>query len=311
MNCFYESSFIVYTSFQDVCQVPNFVFRPNSEDIFQTQSQSFPKKENNEGIHLDGLQLTYCHPYQGEFDMATWIVHLRIAEALLARIPALDASAFSAGSIAPDSGVPDEKWEHFDPPPAVTHFYAPDHFERRIPLEDLRFYRAYLSGLPPAADPAKFGLRWGYFFHLLTDNLWWIEIDQPTRARWAEQFAADPGFIWTVKEDWYGLDFVYLRGHPDSLFWRVFANLAEQTHDLDFLPAGALTAKIAYIQGYYQNPNDMQQAYIKQNYPYLSQVEVDSFVMRVAERCAAAFNLLQDGCPTLDGHTSILELLDI
>ncbi len=53
--------------------------------------------------------------------MATWIVHLRIAENLLACIPALDAAQFAIGNVAPDSGIPDEKWEKFDPPPEVTH----------------------------------------------------------------------------------------------------------------------------------------------------------------------------------------------
>ena len=48
--------------------------------------------------------------------MATWIVHLRIAEALLARRPELDAGQFAIGSVAPDSGLPDEKWENFTPP---------------------------------------------------------------------------------------------------------------------------------------------------------------------------------------------------
>ena len=54
--------------------------------------------------------------------MATWIAHLRIAENLLAEIPGLDAGSFATGSIAPDSGVPDEKWEKFTPPPEVSHF---------------------------------------------------------------------------------------------------------------------------------------------------------------------------------------------
>lgn len=54
--------------------------------------------------------------------MAIWIAHLRLAENLLARIPNLDEAQFAIGNIAPDSGVPDEKWEHFDPPKEVTHF---------------------------------------------------------------------------------------------------------------------------------------------------------------------------------------------
>jgi energy-converting hydrogenase Eha subunit F len=40
--------------------------------------------------------------------MATWIAHLRLAENLLEKIEGLDAAWFAIGSIAPDSGIPDE-----------------------------------------------------------------------------------------------------------------------------------------------------------------------------------------------------------
>jgi len=46
--------------------------------------------------------------------MASWIVHLRIAELLLGMIDGLDAPYFAIGNIAPDSGIPDENWENFN-----------------------------------------------------------------------------------------------------------------------------------------------------------------------------------------------------
>ena len=52
--------------------------------------------------------------------MATWIVHLRLAENLMQMIEGLDAPQFAIGNIAPDSGMPDEKWEKFEPPVEVT-----------------------------------------------------------------------------------------------------------------------------------------------------------------------------------------------
>jgi hypothetical protein len=45
--------------------------------------------------------------------MATWIAHLRLAENLLETIDGLEAASFALGNIAPDSGIPDEKWENF------------------------------------------------------------------------------------------------------------------------------------------------------------------------------------------------------
>ena len=41
--------------------------------------------------------------------MASWMVHLRIADKILDRIETLDESAFVLGNIAPDSGVPNEE----------------------------------------------------------------------------------------------------------------------------------------------------------------------------------------------------------
>ena len=120
--------------------------------------------------------------------MASWIVHLRTAEILLEQIPGLNAEKFAVGSIAPDSGVPDEKWENFTPPPWVTHFGQTAGADSR--LADLEFYRRYLL---PLKHPLDFGLisfRLGYFFHLITDNLWSEKIGIPTTQRFSAEFAA-------------------------------------------------------------------------------------------------------------------------
>ena len=99
--------------------------------------------------------------------MATWIVHLRIAENLLERITGLLPAPFAVGSIAPDSGIPDEKWEKFKPPSEITHFQAPEGCAHSS--DDLGFFREYLS--TPESDPEKSSFLWGYFCHLVTDNL--------------------------------------------------------------------------------------------------------------------------------------------
>src|SRR5690349_18792534 len=98
--------------------------------------------------------------------MATWIAHLRLAENLLERIPNLDEAQFAIGNLAPDSGLPDEKWEHFDPPKEVTHFLRNGTSESDI--HDLEFYRKYLADVS-AQEVGRFSLRLGYFFHLLAD----------------------------------------------------------------------------------------------------------------------------------------------
>lgn len=54
--------------------------------------------------------------------MASWMVHLRVADKLLERLPKLEETAFIVGNIAPDSGVPNGDWTAYAPSSEVSHF---------------------------------------------------------------------------------------------------------------------------------------------------------------------------------------------
>ena len=54
--------------------------------------------------------------------MASWMVHLRIADELLKHLKGTDETCFVVGNMAPDSGVPNDDWTEFDPPYPATHF---------------------------------------------------------------------------------------------------------------------------------------------------------------------------------------------
>ncbi len=208
--------------------------------------------------------------------MATWIVHLRIAENLLEDIPGLDPEKFALGNVGPDSGKPDERWENFTPPTHLTHFQS--QASRHRDCADLDFFRLYLLPLRAVPDPRLLSFRWGYFFHLVTDNLWSRKIGRPTQAKYRQQFEADKDFIWEVKKDWYGLDFIYLRDHPDSLFWRVFTKAQPELGDLDFLLPEGVIWSVAHIQQYYQRTDAEIQELYHRPYIYLSSQEMDRFV---------------------------------
>jgi len=237
--------------------------------------------------------------------MATWIAHLRIAENLLKGISSLDPGQFSIGNIAPDAGIPDENWEKFNPPPKVTHFKRSKSVHKDI--ADLDFYRGYLANVPPD-DAARFSFRLGYFFHLITDNLWTIEIGRPTSERWAEQFAADKKFIWEVKQDWYGLDQIYVREFPECLFWRVFLHAEPDSADLDFLPPGALNRQLKHIKAFYQRDDESIRTMISRPMIYLSKSEMDQFVDTATERIFDLYHILWPSPPDLKDLSSALEL---
>jgi len=238
--------------------------------------------------------------------MATWIAHLRIAENLLSLIPGLNPGQFSIGNVAPDSGIPDENWETFDPPPKVTHFQRSPSVHKDI--ADLDFYRGYLADVP-ARDSMRFSFRLGYFFHLITDNLWTIEIGRPATERFAKQFATDPKFIWEVKEDWYGLDHIFVREHPDCLYWSAFLNADPVSADLDFLPPAALIRQLQHIKSFYQRDDDEIKAMMARPMIYLSKAAMDRFVADSSERIFSIFQTLWFTQPNLDAHTTSLEFL--
>jgi hypothetical protein len=219
--------------------------------------------------------------------MASWMVHFRLAENLLHRIDGLDTTAFALGNIGPDSGIPDAEWKTFTPPTEVTHFHRGPGIH-----SDLDFYRGYLKDVSPEFEPVQFSFRLGYFFHIATDNLWHRNIGEPTRARFAAEFDADPDFIWEVKRDWYGLDFCYLRDHGDFSIWRAFLSINELPDMPDFLPAEALRQKVDYIQTFYQRNDEGIQALFERPYIYLSQADMDRFVDESADRLYTIYDAL-------------------
>lgn len=239
--------------------------------------------------------------------MASWIVHLRIAERLLERISPLDEMNFAVGNIAPDSGIPDEKWEKFTPPPEVSHFQNGASVHRD--LADLEFYRHYLRPLQQTQlNPARYSFLLGYFFHLVTDNLWASKIGRPTKQKFLAQFEADKEFIWEVKRDWYGLDFEYVRSQPKSLFWRVFQPANFTGDYLDFMSLNAIQQRIDYIKGFYlRTDEEVEKWYIQHPGLYLTQVEMDAFVAESADLIERAYVYLMNHEMDINGHKMILE----
>jgi hypothetical protein len=236
--------------------------------------------------------------------VATWIVHLRIAEYLLGKIPGLSPAPFAVGNIAPDSGIPDEKWEKFTPPTEVTHFQAPEGCVYYS--DDLGFFRRYLA--QPEPDREKSAFLWGYFCHLVTDNLWKERIAGPTIERFKARFDADPGFIGEVKNDWYGLDFVHVRNHPESLYWRVFLHCDYPKNFLDVLLPEGVRQRIEYIQTYYRRKDAETEEICYKDRIYLTEAEMDRFVDEAAEILERGINRLRKGERPVDRLHSILEV---
>ena len=204
--------------------------------------------------------------------MASWMVHLRIADKLLDIIPALSPIEFIVGNLAPDSGVPNEDWSQFSPPYTVSHFKTgtekagPEAFTVKYFTHEQR--NRY--------DDRQYGFYLGYLTHLLTDKLWSKQIAKPS---FRKHIGGEPPYqdpkVWEIKEDWYDLDYKYLRDHPGFRAFRVYLGAVGFRNDFmeEFSP-DAFDNRRQYITEFYLQGKDN----LDREYPYLTEAEMDAFV---------------------------------
>jgi hypothetical protein len=207
--------------------------------------------------------------------MGTWIYHLRVAENILSHLPGLDEVTFAFGNLAPDSGLPNADWTEFDPPKEVTHFLKRG--EGEYAINDLIFYEQYLAGIWPEDDLQLYSFRLGYFFHLICDLMWARCVAKATERDFKEQFDQNRKETWEmVKDDWYGLDQLYVRDHPESIFWRVILSSPDPPSYLPFIKDEALHQQYAHIRKYYSQQED--QWFLSLPYHYLNEKTMSRIV---------------------------------
>ncbi len=200
--------------------------------------------------------------------MATWIAHLRITENILNNMDDLDSIAFILGNVGPDSGVPNEDWSSFNPPKKITHWINE---ENNIDAE--RFFDRYLKN--NLMEYSKYSYVLGYYIHLLTDIEWSKFFNEKKKnALYNKKLKEDASFIWTIKKDWYGLDFLYLEKNSNFIFHTIFKNIDEVPDYIDYFPKGALMKQVKYITEYYLGDNEET----KENFIYLNEEEMDKFI---------------------------------
>jgi hypothetical protein len=206
--------------------------------------------------------------------MATWVSHFRIAEAVLDQGLSVHRQWFVAGNVAPDSGVLNDERTAYLPDTIATHWRNPETKQ----MEPERFYEEMF----PVDDPVERAFKLGYYCHILADVVWTEVIWRPKRAsqQYREKLDQDPAYIWEIKQDWYGLDFLHLRENPDSLFFKDYATIDSIPDFIDIFPPGAFTQKLHYIQQLYLNPPDFE---IERPYVYLNMTEIDNYVARAIE----------------------------
>lgn len=237
--------------------------------------------------------------------MGTWISHLRVAENLLPLFPDLDEVTFTFGNLSPDSGIPNADWSEFDPPKEVTHFLRKGQEEHEI--HDLVYYKQYLADIKPENDIKLYSFRLGYFFHLICDIMWAQRIGATTKQQFKDLFEQDKNkAIGLVKDDWYGLDQLYVREHPEHIFWRVIMTNPFPPSYLPFVKDGALHQQYDHIRKYYSEQQD--QWFLSIPYQYLNENTMTRMVNDSFEAVLIIHEKVRNGTD-LDGLESSVSLL--
>lgn len=214
--------------------------------------------------------------------MATWIVHMRIADILLDEIKNLASTEYVVGNIAPDSGVPNEDWSVFIPSSDVSHFMTYDN--DGIKLININEYVDSFYSLEQRKqyDVKQKSFYLGYLTHLLTDMMWADHIVRPSKEKFRYLFDEDDkGWVWTLKKDWYDLDFLYLKNNPDFRAFSVYKNAIDFYNNyIDYFSADAFDRKREHITGFYSE----ERANLDREYPYLNEKEMNQFVDKCSRK---------------------------
>lgn len=238
--------------------------------------------------------------------MGTWISHLRIAERLLPHLPELNEVTFTFGNLSPDSGIAmNADWTEFDPPKEVTHFLRKGEGEHAI--HDLVFYKQYLANIQPEDDVKLYSFRLGYFFHLICDIMWARRIYTATQRDFKELFEKSPKeAIGIVKDDWYGLDQLYVLDHPESNFWGVIMANPNPPSYLPFVKNEALHHQYEHIRKYYSQQEDKW--FLSLPYHYLNEKMMTRIVDESIEAVLIVHQKVLD-MKSFDGLKSSVSLL--
>lgn len=219
--------------------------------------------------------------------MASWMIHLRVAQGIYEKLNLSEKEAFVMGNIAPDSGVPTADCSGFVPDAGVSHFRTVDENGIKDVHEEQFVARYFTKEKRENYSEREDAFFFGYLVHLLTDKLWASEIVYEAKEMFQQEFFADNGSFWKrIKKDWYDLDFLYLKNHPDFPAFRIYEGIKEFKNSyLEFFAEDAFEQRKQYIVDFYQKGA----ASVEECEAYISPEELDLFVADTMEKILAEY----------------------
>ena len=212
------------------------------------------------------------------------MIHLRVAQQLYQKLHIEPVGEFVLGNIAPDSGVPAEDGNGFVPDKSVSHFYAFRDDGSHYICEDLFIERYFPPERRASCTREAYAFLLGYLTHLLTDKIWSREYVLPAKEKHSALYRANRNLFWqTLKEDWYDLDFMYLKANPSFEAFRIYReNKNIKNTYLDIFSETAFEERRQFILDFYADGA----ANVAERDTYLSKEELDTFVISAAKEIA-------------------------
>lgn len=219
--------------------------------------------------------------------MASWIIHLRVAQQLYQQLRIEPTDTFVLGNIAPDSGVPTADGTGFIPDAAISHFRSIDENGIKRIHEDLFIKQYFTPRHRSSYTRTEEAFFLGYLTHLLTDQLWARDIVYPAKETQSALFQSNRALFWqTVKKDWYDLDFLYLKAHPTFETFRIYRENPDIKNTyVNFFSENAFEERRHFILDFYARGV----ADIVEHETYLAKEELDHFVLSAAKEIADYF----------------------
>ncbi|MGB7604037.1 MAG: hypothetical protein WBL93_01035 [Lutisporaceae bacterium] len=212
--------------------------------------------------------------------MATWLTHLRIAEKIKEKIVDIRLSYLMLGSIAPDSGVPDETYRNYNPSKEVTHFATKEKEMEGKSIIDLEgFYEKHLapSKILTRSDNTR-SFLWGYYFHLITDDKW-IEFIAPYKQTYEEE-KQEEDFVSAMRDEMYSLDFLHLDHNSYDIIEK-FKNIDANVNFFNEFESSYIYECQKRIIDYYEK----ERYVLEREYRFFSSEKIDGFINEVAHYC--------------------------
>ncbi len=214
--------------------------------------------------------------------MASWMIHLRIADALLERLPGITVDEFVMGNIAPDSGEPSEDWSYYVPSSEISHYQYPN-VEGYLQIDAGKYAAQYFTQEKQKAYTAgQYSFYLGYLTHLLTDVLWRKNVYEKSKALFPEEAQADDhAFLWRCKKDWYDQDHLYLKKHPEFRAFQIYRDMPPfENKYMQIFSEKAFDNRRSYIVGFYTEEHEN----LDREYPYFTEEQADGFVAESSEK---------------------------